>query len=297
VVDWNRPQETVEALTSLAGSEPKLDALICVENGCSSGNTSVVREGAPADAQLLEIPTNIGFTAAVNRGMQVAVDGGADWILLLNNDATVSRQCLSRCVQDAVRNPKTAVVGPAIVFTDRPDRIWYGGGEVNSWLAYTRHRGLMASSSRPPPTSDTGFVTGCCMVFDARAWREVGPFRADYFAYYEDVEWCLRARSRGWRCRYVGEILCQHAVGVSSAPRGSLGLSETSAYFLARNPLRFALETKSWLRRLSRVFGVMTVWNAYNIWRLIEARDAKVTFAYAQGVSDAFRGRMGARRH
>jgi GT2 family glycosyltransferase len=295
VVDWRRPHETVEALTSLGALEPSTDQLICVENGCTPDEVAIVRAAAPPHTKLLEVPENIGFAAGVNLGVSNALQAGAEWILLLNNDATVSRHCLSRCLDEAAAYPGVAAVGPAISFTDRPDLLWYGGGLVAEWFAFTRHRGLLQPASAPPPTGDTEFVTGCCMLISAAAWRAGGPFRADFFAYYEDAEWCQRLRALGWRCRYVGEVLSMHTVGVSSSQRGSLGLSENTAYYLARNPIRFALETRDLGRRITRLIGLMTVWNAYNAWRLLQARSFKVVSAYLAGIGDAFSGRMGQR--
>jgi GT2 family glycosyltransferase len=131
------------------------------------------------------------------------------------------------------------------------------------------------------------------MLISAKAWVSIGPFRADFFAYYEDAEWCQRATAAGWTCRYLGEVLCTHAAGVSSGLRGSFGLSEHTAYYKARNPLRFALETRAAPRRLSRVIGLMLVWNAYHAWRIAESRSRRVAQGYWRGIHDAFKGQMG----
>jgi len=254
-----------------------------------------VRAHSPSEVQIVSTAENIGFSPAVNLGMEVALRGGANWVLLLNNDAVVDAKCLERCLVEAQTHPRVAAVGPAIVFADRPQQLWFGGGEVSQWFAFTRHRGLLRAASTPPPSGKTDFVTGCCMLLSKAAWTAIGPFRTDFFAYYEDAEWCQRAAARGWQCRYVGEVLCTHAVGVTSARRNSLGLSETTAYYLARNPLRFALETTNPVRRFTRVVGLTIVWNAYNAWRLLLAGRPNIAAAYAIGILDAWRGRMGPR--
>jgi GT2 family glycosyltransferase len=274
---------------------PCPDTIYCVENGCTREQTAIVRASAPSCVELIELPTNIGFAAAVNLGVLEAIHGGAEWVLLLNNDATVNHRCLGRCLEEAAAFPRVAAVGPAISFADRPDRLWYGGGEMHDWFAFTRHRGLMASATTPPPTGETGYVTGCCMLVSAEAWAAIGPFRPEFFAYYEDAEWCQRARANGWSCRYVGEVLCAHAVSVSSSQRGDVGLSENIAYYKARNPLRVALETKAWGRRVTRLLGLMVIWNPYLAWQSMQSRSAKVAVSYITGIVDGFRGRMGPR--
>jgi GT2 family glycosyltransferase len=294
VVDWRRPHETLEALDSLASMDRCPDTIYCIENGCTSEETATVRASAPSGVELIELPTNIGFAGAVNLGVLEAIHHGAEWVLLLNNDATVNHRCLGRCLEEAAAFPLVAAVGPAISFADRPDMLWYGGGEMHDWFAFTRHRGLMASTKSPPPTGETAFVTGCCMLISTAAWNSIGPFRNDFFTYYEDAEWCQRARANGWSCRYVGEVLCAHAVSVSSSQRGNLGLSENTAYYKARNPLRAALETKAWGRRITRLLGLMLIWNPFHAWRAVQSGNPKVVVSFVKGIVDGFRGRMGA---
>ena len=271
------------------------DLLICVDNGSPAEYVSALRAGAPEDAVVIELPENVGFPAATNAGMKHALDHGVDWTLFLNNDATVDPDCLGRCIAETVGAEHIAVVGPAVTFADRTDLLWFGGGEVSDWFAFTRHRGLGKPAATPPPTSDTGFVSACCALVSSAAWRSVGPYRSDFFIYYEDAEWCQRARAAGWTCRYLGEVLCAHAVSSTMVRRGSLGLSENAAYYLARNPMRFALESKPFIRRASRVVGLLTVWAAYNALRILRSRTPTVARSYVQGLFDAARGRMGRR--
>lgn len=296
IVDWRLPLDTLRALHSLASMKPAPDVLICVENGSTPEQVDLVREGAPAGTVILTSAQNRGFTGGVNLGMDAALRAGADWTLLLNNDAVVAPGCLGRALELAAADETVAVVGPAIAYLADPQRLWFAGGYVNEWLAYPRHIGLNRPISEVPPTSTTRYVSGCCALVSSVAWRSLGPFREDFFAYYEDVEWCSRARSSGWRCLFLGEVLCWHAVSASIGRRNSNGLTEGMAYYLARNPLRFAIETRPPLRRLTRLAGLLSIWTAYNGVRLLQARQGATARAYLEGMADAVMGRMGPRR-
>jgi GT2 family glycosyltransferase len=274
---------------------PPPDILIRVDNGSANLGVAPVRDAAPKGTLFIDLPTNLGWPAAVNIGMEMAISKGADWTLVLNNDAVVALNCLNRCLQEATMHNKVGAIGPAIAFTGQPDRLWFAGGKVSKRFAFTRHVGLRRPSASPPPSSRTDFVTGCCFIVSSAAWRAVGPFRADYFAYYEDAEWCQRARAAGWQCRYVGEVLCSHAVGLTWNEPGSLGLTPHTAYYLGRNPLRFALESTPIHRRVSRVLGIMTVWSGYNALRTVQSKRVSVGISYLQGLRDAIKGRMGQR--
>ncbi len=293
VVVWGDREETKAALGSLVAMTRPPDVTYCVAQECSESFRRALAQVPGTEVVALE--ANVGFAAAANLGMELGLGAGCEWLMLLNNDATADAECLEACLAEATASPKIAVAGPAVRITDRPEELWFAGGVHSHRLAYTRHRGLGAAAAAPPPSSDTDYVSGCCAVVSAAAWREIGPFQEDYFLYYEDVEWCERARAAGWRCRYVGRTLCSHALGVSSGQRGSLGLSDATAYYLARNPLRFALDTPSPWLRATRVAGVLLIWGAYNARRLARARRWSTWRSYLQGLGDARAGRMGRR--
>jgi GT2 family glycosyltransferase len=304
-VNWGSPDDTIVALHSLALMTRPPDFIVCVDNGSPAADVSRLRSGMPKGTVLIELGDNMGVAAANNAGMEYALSHGVEWTLLLNNDATVTAQCLDRCLAEATATAHTAIVGPAVAFTTQPDSLWFAGGTVSDWFAYPRHRGVLQPADSPPPSSDVGYVSTCCALLSSEAFRSVGPFRSDYFMYYDETEWCQRARKEGWRCRYLGEVLCAHAVSATAGTRGSEGYTrprrhietytETMAYYLARNPLRFALETPQMLRRLTRVIGILAVYGSFNAWQIIKSRRRAVAEAYVQGLADAFRGRMGKR--
>jgi GT2 family glycosyltransferase len=295
IIAWREAAITLKAVASVTAMAPRVETVICVAMEWSHDEVAALQRQAPS-AVVLDLDQNLGFPAAANRGFEEAVRRGVQWALLLNNDATVDPQCLERCLSEAQRFDRVAVVGPAIAFEDHPDRLWYAGGRLSHAFAFTQHPGLRASTDRMPPSADTDYVTGCCALVSMAAWQAVGPYREDYFLYFEDPEWCARARHSGWRCRYLAEVHCYHAVS-ASVNKGSLGLSPTTAYYLSRNPVRFAMEARPTAKRVTRLAGLVVVWNGYNAWRIIRSpRRFAVTAAYVRGWRDGIAGRMG-RRH
>jgi hypothetical protein len=273
---------------------PGPDVSICIAQEFTTAERKEFEDQAPPGVMTLYIQQNIGFARSINLAMERAIGLGAEWVLVLNNDATVDHGCLEVCV-NAGLDPCVGAISPAIRFMDSPDQLWYGGGRLNPRLGYPRHNGLHTKVGNVPPTSDTQYIPACCALYSTAAWRDVGPFKSEYFMYFEDVDWSVRARSRGWKLRYVGQVLASHAVGVSSGQRGSTGLTANPAYYLARNPLRFALEAEHLRLRASRVFGYAMVWSPYNALRLARARDLNVGRAYLEGLRDGLLGRMGPR--
>lgn len=290
VVVWRDTQNAVKAVASLRAMRPCPETIVCVVQEATVPESWRAVE-SPA-IRLIELSDNHGFAHAANLGVEAAIESGAEWILLLNDDAVVEPACLARCVEEARSDPAIAAAGPAVVFEDRPDTIWFAGGRHSDEFLYTRHRGLGRTVDELPASSDTEYIAGCCLLVRAAAWSELGGFRDDFFLYYEDAEWCLRARHAGWRCRYIGEVLCRHRVS-SSTQGGHRALSPTSAYYRARNQLRFALETAPLRKRVTRTAGVLFIWTPYLAWQLVRAHDRQTTRAYLRGLRDGLGGRMG----
>jgi len=290
VVVWRDTSNAEKAIASLRAMRPSPETIVCVVQEATVPESW--RAVEPPAVRVIELLDNLGFAHAANLGVETALESGAEWILLLNDDAVVEPACLARCVDEARSDPSIAAVGPAVVFEERPDTIWFAGGRHSDEFLYTRHRALGRPVDKLPPTSDTDYIAGCCMLVRAAAWSELGGFRKDFFLYYEDAEWCMRARGAGWRCRYLAEVLCRHRVS-SSTQGGHRALSPTSAYYRARNQLRFARETESPGKRFTRTAGVLLIWTPYLAWQLVRAHDRQTARAYLQGLRDGLRGRMG----
>jgi GT2 family glycosyltransferase len=131
--------------------------------------------------------------------------------------------------------PKIAVLTPRIAYRDHPDRLWYGGGEVD-WRrasAFTPGFNERADSPEAMRAREVTFASGCALFVRREAMLAIGGFDPRYFMYEEDVEWCLRARSLGYAIRYLPAALVLHR-----AQGGSKGEEESdrSDFWSTRNP-------------------------------------------------------------
>lgn len=296
VIAWHEPEMTARSLRSLAAMAPAADRLLCVAQSFTDDERRMLESEAPAEAELVFLEENLGFAGAVNRGLQRAFADGFDWVLLLNNDATVDPDCLEACMTAATARPRIAAVSPAIALMDQPETAWWAGGSLSARWGITRHPTLGRSMTSLPPSGPTQFIPGCCVLFSMEAVRDIGTLADTFFMYYEDAEWCLRARQLGWELWYLNQPMCLHAVGGSSGQRAQTGLGVNSSYFLARNPLHAGMTAHPRRLRLTRVLAFFLVWTPYNVLRILRSPDRRlVGRAYLEGVNDALRKRMGPR--
>ena len=186
--------------------------------------------------------TNVGFAAGTNAGIRRLLQEGADFIWVLNNDTVVDPGCLSALLNAMQAEPDVAAATGKILCATPPNRIWYAGADWRPWLLVVKHRGQSETDrGQYDQPVDVDFVSGCCMLARRSAFEAVGLFDERFFAYSEDVDWCLRARQAGLRLRYVPQAVLWHKVS-ASLYKNALGTSGGTAspwsYFLTfRNNL------------------------------------------------------------
>jgi hypothetical protein len=118
-------------------------------------------------------------------------------VLLLNNDVTVDPGFLAAMVAAASTDPNLAAACPKAYFRDRPDVIYSTGGRVNLWTGTARQIGRgERDRGRFGSEAVRDYADGLCMLIPAAAVEKVGLLDEEYFNYWEETDWCFRARKR-----------------------------------------------------------------------------------------------------
>lgn len=225
VVSWNGREDTLAALASLHGIET-----VVVDNGSEDGSADAVAERFP-DVELIRAGVNLGFAGGNNAGIRRALDRGADWVLLVNNDATVEPGIVAALAAASEARPDAGVLACKVLFADS-GRLWYAGAGFNPYLGRSRHE-RFGKPDEPGALRDTARATGAGMAVSRAAIDVVGLLDEELFLYAEDLEWCLRIRSAGFAVVYVPAARVLHRVTASSGGAGS----PTASYYEARNVL------------------------------------------------------------
>lgn len=217
VLNWNGKDVTSRCLESVLNSSCPPDQIVVVDNASTDGSADLMRGRYP-QVVLIVNNSNLGFAEGNNIGMQYLLDREFDLILLLNNDAMVEPDCLTELMRVAAQQP-AAAYGATIYELSAPGCVWYAGGSISRLTLDARHVLAPAELDRTP--RPTEFITGCCIMFRAEALRRIGLLDKNFFAYYEDVDWCLRARAAGERLLYVPVAMVRHDVSHSFRKAGA----------------------------------------------------------------------------
>ena len=233
-LNWRQPQVTLECVRALqALQNPELDILV-IDNGSGDDSVEILKQHEPP-VELLELPQNVGFAAGNNQGLQLAIDRGYDFALLINNDAFAGPELLERLL--AQTGSDIGLLSPKIFYESDPDRIWFAGGRRDPLTLDVLDTGcgkpddpqLMASR-------DVDYLLGACLLVNLGAARVVGLLDERYFFYFEDLDWSVRFMEDGYRLRLVADAHVCHRVAVST------GGEEDSAqrrYYLAFGSVLF----------------------------------------------------------
>ena len=234
-LNWNRPEDTLECLASLKAQENISPEIIVVDNGSTDDSVARIREAHP-DIVLIESPDNLRFGGGANLGLRRALDRGADFILLINNDAVLAPGALAKMIAHA-REEDVGLVAPLIYYYDDPDRIWSIGGPIRPALLEVDHqfRGEVDPGGWPRVV-EQDFVTSCCVLIPRRTLDRIGLYDTDHFIhYYEDADLCYRIRAAGMSIRVAPEAKAWHKVSVSSGGEDA----PDERYWMARSSLAY----------------------------------------------------------
>ena len=222
VLNWNGGDDTLDALASL-GDVPA----ICVDNGSTDGSDELVETRFPG-VELLRNRANLGFAGGNNIGISRALERGAQWVLLLNNDAIVEPGAVT-ALEDAAAGFPDAGILACVVLNGDGTAVQYAGGRFNARLGYS---GRLVTDV-PSAIRDTGRADGAAFAVSAAAIERVGGLDESLFMYVEDVEWSLRVRKAGFSIALVPEARVLHKGSASSGGREST----TNLYYSTRNTI------------------------------------------------------------
>jgi GT2 family glycosyltransferase len=288
LLNWNGLEDTRECLESLSKLDYQNHEVIVVDNGSRDGSVAAIRD-AFADVTVLENAVNLGFTGGNNAGIRKAMERGAAYVWLLNNDTVVDAGCLRVLVEAGERSPEAGLLSPAIHFYDRPEEIQFQGSyirrDLREFWKIERRELLEDEQVR------TNLVLwGTALLIKRSTIERIGLLNDKYFAYHEDEEYGMRANRAGIRSVVVPEARVYHK---NSRSTGGL-FSPIQAFLRSRNLYFLWMDGLKGLERILHVRRYLAQVISYGGALKEEGRRESVD-ACLDGIWHAFRGAGGSR--
>lgn len=224
IVNYRQWQETAELVAQLRDADCMREGqaeVVIVDNHSPPHRLGAYLRKLP-EVSLRRWGRNRGFARAVNEGCRLA---GGEWCLLLNPDTSVPRgfldQVLAAADRLAASAPRTGIVGFQLRNSDGSLQLSSGAfpnlvGTLSGMTRSRRRRKYRSLSPRRPIRAS--WVTGCCFLVRRDCLRDLGGFDEGFFLYYEDVDFCRRARARGWSVWYDPTVRVTHHRPLHSRP-------------------------------------------------------------------------------
>jgi len=283
IVNYRTPGLTVDCLRSLEEEvRARGDTHVTVIDG-ASGDDSAQTIPAAIEAEswdrwvsFVPLDVNGGFAYGNNAGISPALasESPPDYVLLLNPDTLVHPRALTELVDFMAARPQVGIGGSRL--EDRDGTVRFSAFRFASPLSELEGMLRLGPVSRllrrylvNPPIQDrphrTDWVAGASMIVRRQVFTDVGLLDPEYFLYYEESDFCLRAARAGWECWYVPQSRVIHLVGQSSGVTGAARMEKRTPPYWFASRRRYFVKNHGHLYALAAHLCWLT---GYSLWTL-----------------------------
>jgi len=187
------------------------DEIIIIDNASSDNSISKISNIYP-NIQIIRNKHNAGYGYAANQGMRA---GYGKYFLICNNDIILPQNILSAFDDIFTNDPKVGIISGKEV-KPNGDSVRTSGKKLNLLTEFDGiHR--LNFYSDPINISEVSILRGACFSINKKMVEEIGGYDQDFFFYYEDTEWCIRAEKNNWKVILNPYVLVTHIGGASSS--------------------------------------------------------------------------------
>lgn len=227
ILNYKVKKEIQKCIRSVQDSTYKNIVTIVIDNNSEDQLEKEIRKFK--DIYFYQNNENLGYTGGNNIGIRIALKMEIDFILVLNPDTTIDKKCIENLV-NGLEKTGASIVGPKI-YLSGTKQIWYAGGIMDMDNVIGRHRGVDEKDiGQYDKVEETDYITGAAILIKSEVFKKIGFFDEKFFLYYEDADFCMRARKAGFKIFYMPEAKVYHE-NASSAGLGS----PLQDYFITRN--------------------------------------------------------------
>jgi GT2 family glycosyltransferase len=243
IPNWNGARYLEACLPALHRQSIDDAEIIVVDNGSEDDSVHLIRSAFPS-VRLIELPENMGFAAACNRGIQAA---RGRYVALLNNDTEAEPGWLEALYEAAVRDETIGMVASKILLSletreiDSVGMLVYGDG-----IGRQRARGRIDDGSFDK-VEEILYPSACAALYKKEMFDDIGLFDEDFFLYCEDTDLGLRAQRAGWKAVFAPKAVVLHKYSMSGG-----GYSLFKAMHVERNRMWVGIKNFpfSWIVRM-----------------------------------------------
>jgi len=240
VINWNGMQHLQACFDALIASSFPNARFLLIDNASTDGSVGFVRDtyGTDARVEILECAGNLGWAGGNNAGMEKALENGADYVFLLNNDTAMAPDAIERLVAAAEADPEVGGLAPKMVMFDQP-RLLNSVGLECSLIGASWDLGIGRLDA--PRWNEVRPVIGICggaAFYRVAALRKSGLLPEDFEIYLDDLDLSLRIWGAGYKIHTCPGASVRHKF---SATMGEGKRARRKYYLNTRNRFRIVM--------------------------------------------------------
>ena len=217
VLAWNHVEDTVECLGSMIKSNFDPIRYLLVDNASTDSTVETVRNEFP-NVEIIQSDKNLGISGGYNLGMQYALEHGASYVLVANNDIEIDPDMIQNLVSEMNKDHQIGIGMPKIYhyYGDR-NRLWCTGARWRKFIPTVKMTGVNAKDNENfTHPRDIEYAPSCCLLLRRELVESIGNFDTNYFFYNDDWDYSARARKSGFKIRFTPDAHMWHKVSVST---------------------------------------------------------------------------------
>lgn len=297
VLQYNNSQDTLRCLESLKVQSYPNFRVIVVDNASYEAEVNNIRNYInsqehndrvgryrPTQSLLIVNKENLGYAGGNNIGIKYALENGADYVFILNNDTTVEPDALAKMVEIAESDKNIGIVGPAIKEGEKTAYF----GKISWFKTELTHSDSYPRAALGQTLQAKEYVIGAAMLIKREVLEKIEGFDEIYFLYFEDADLNIRTQAAGYKLKVVPEAVVHHQISASTKKLGSPLLLR----YHMRNALIFNSLNAPWTVKIFLIF-----WASYivlkNILKMFLMPSKATADAIIEGVLDFYKNKFG----
>lgn len=252
ILNTNRRLDTLECLRSIAASTFQNLLIWVLDNASTDGSVQAIENEFPS-VHIVRLASNKGYAGNNNVGIHIALENGADWVLVLNEDTVLAPDCIQRMVEAGESGPNVGMVGPMVYHADEPGYIQSAGGQLDRLWRATHLGKNELDIHQFCGNRLVDWISGCALMVRGQTLEQIGLIDERFFYYWEETDWCVRAKQAGWQLVLVAEAKLWHK-GVQRVyqpnPRVTYFNARNRLLFLDKNGAPVAAKALAWFQSL-----------------------------------------------
>lgn len=282
ILNWYAAHDTINCVRKVSAWEHLHPTIWVVDNGSRDGSAETIVQACP-NIYVIRNEENQGFAGGNNVGIAAAIAAGMPYILLLNNDAFINEENITKLLNTLQANEKIGLIGPLLFNASDGGQLIAAGGRD----PVLHHHSHIRKLSPGPPIRTVNYVPGTVLLARAEVFRTIGLLDEDYFFNVEVADLCRRVRQQGYITAIDTRTRAFHAV----SQRPSHRRNTLYVYYFVRNRLLYIRKFYKYL-----AIPLLVFWGSYDLTLYAKLQiqgNPAMAKAVRLGLIDGLRGRTG----